>query len=212
MWSTIRRHLSYANVAATLALVFSMSAGAVAATHYLINSTGQINPKVLKKLKGKSGAKGATGRQGPEGKTGSPGKTGSVGAIGPSIAFNTNSGSNVLTFPSTSGAELMVSSLSLPAGNFSVLGKLIAHNEGPVGLDRCELILGETTIDPGFDGVELGIYPANRHSMILSGTGSLSSPGTAKIVCGFVLAKLPGTAQGRYVDRSITAIQVGSLG
>src|SRR5437870_3839206 len=60
IWSVIRRHLSYANIAATLALVFSMSAGAVAATHYMINSPRQINPKVLKKLKGKTGATGVT--------------------------------------------------------------------------------------------------------------------------------------------------------
>jgi hypothetical protein len=46
----MRRHLTYANVAATLALVFSMSGGALAAKHYLIDSTKQINPKVLKSL------------------------------------------------------------------------------------------------------------------------------------------------------------------
>lgn len=46
----MRRHISYANVAATLALVLSMSGGALAASHYLINSTKQINPKVLKTL------------------------------------------------------------------------------------------------------------------------------------------------------------------
>jgi len=48
----MRRRFSYANVAATLALVFSMSGGALAANHYLINSTKQIKPSVLKKLKG----------------------------------------------------------------------------------------------------------------------------------------------------------------
>jgi hypothetical protein len=46
----MRRRLSYANVVATLALVFAMSGGALAANHYLINSTKQINPKVLKAL------------------------------------------------------------------------------------------------------------------------------------------------------------------
>jgi hypothetical protein len=46
----MRRHLTYANVAATLALVFSMSGGALAAKHYLIDSTKQISPKVLKSL------------------------------------------------------------------------------------------------------------------------------------------------------------------
>ena len=52
----MRRRLSYANVTATLALVFAMSGGALAANHYLINSTKQISPKVLKKLTGKPGA------------------------------------------------------------------------------------------------------------------------------------------------------------
>ncbi len=65
----LRKHLSYANVIASLALVFSMSGAAVAANHYLIKSTKQINPKVLKKLKGSRGAQGPVG---PQGATGSP--------------------------------------------------------------------------------------------------------------------------------------------
>jgi hypothetical protein len=50
MGKSTHRRLSYANVTATLALVFSMSGGALAANHYLINSTKQINPRVLKAL------------------------------------------------------------------------------------------------------------------------------------------------------------------
>jgi hypothetical protein len=73
----MRRRLSYANVTATLALVFAMSGGALAANHYLINSTKQISPKVLKKLRG---LKGPTG---PGGKTGAAGATGATGATGP---------------------------------------------------------------------------------------------------------------------------------
>ncbi|MHB8240434.1 MAG: hypothetical protein ACYDHN_00430 [Solirubrobacteraceae bacterium] len=44
----MRKRLTYANVTATLALVFSMSGGALAASHYLIRSTKQISPKVLR--------------------------------------------------------------------------------------------------------------------------------------------------------------------
>ena len=44
MFNFARTRLTYANVAATLALVFSMTGGALAAKHYLINSTRQINP------------------------------------------------------------------------------------------------------------------------------------------------------------------------
>jgi hypothetical protein len=46
----MRRHLTYANVTATLALVLAMSGGAFAAKHYLIGSTSQISPSVLKSL------------------------------------------------------------------------------------------------------------------------------------------------------------------
>jgi hypothetical protein len=76
---TFRRHLTYANVTATLALVFAMSGGALAANHYLIHSTKQISPKVLKALRGKAGPKGSTGATGPTGATGAGGKEGAVG-------------------------------------------------------------------------------------------------------------------------------------
>ena len=76
------KRLSYANVAATLALIFSMSGGALAASHYLINSTKQINPSVLKTLKGKNGAKGAAGATGPQGPQGFPGQQGFPGVEG----------------------------------------------------------------------------------------------------------------------------------
>jgi hypothetical protein len=97
----MRRRLSYANVTATLALVFAMSGGALAANSYLINSTKQINPKVLKKLTGKSGKKGATGTtgatgpQGPAGKEGPKGEAGSPGKEGqpnPNAVFATKAG------------------------------------------------------------------------------------------------------------------------
>ena len=77
------RLFSYSNVAATLALVFAMSGGALAANHYLINSTKQINPKVLKKLKGNAGKTGKTGKTGATGKEGAAGKLGAVGPGGP---------------------------------------------------------------------------------------------------------------------------------
>jgi hypothetical protein len=79
MFSAIRSRLTYANVVATLALVFAMSGGALAASHYLITSTKQIKPGVLASLKGKAGANGAPGAQGPAGVNG----TGTAGPAGP---------------------------------------------------------------------------------------------------------------------------------
>lgn len=84
--NSIRRRLSYANIVATLALLFAMSGGALAASHYLITSTKQISPKVLKKLKGNAGPKGATGAAGPAGPAGA---AGAAGANGTAIAYGT---------------------------------------------------------------------------------------------------------------------------
>jgi hypothetical protein len=86
----IKPKLSYANVAATLALVFSMTGGAMAAHHYLITSTKQISPKVVKALAGKTGKTGPTGPQGipgKEGTTGKEGKEGKQGVPGSALAY-----------------------------------------------------------------------------------------------------------------------------
>lgn len=83
-----RKHFNATTAVAVVALVFAMAGGAYAAKKYLITSTKQIKPSVLKQLKGKSGTKGpagpagATGLQGPEGKVGANGKDGANGANG----------------------------------------------------------------------------------------------------------------------------------
>ena len=81
MFSTLRKrlHVSPTTVIATLALVFAMTGGAYAANKFLITSTKQISPKVLKALKGASGKNGAAGPAGPAG----PAGAGTAGAAGP---------------------------------------------------------------------------------------------------------------------------------
>ena len=81
------RRLNYANVTATLALFFAISGGALAAKHYLINSTKQINPKVLKALEGTPGKEGPVGKEGPAGKNGANGGNGTDGANGTALAY-----------------------------------------------------------------------------------------------------------------------------
>jgi hypothetical protein len=82
MFSSIRKRFTYANVAMTLALVFAMSGGAYAASKYVITSTKQISPKVLKSLKGAKGANGANGAAGLAGPAGPAGATGPGGPAG----------------------------------------------------------------------------------------------------------------------------------
>jgi hypothetical protein len=79
----LKKRLTYANAAATLALLFAMSGGAYAANHFLITSTKQISPKVLKALKGNNGANGANGVNGAAGAQGPAGGAGPQGPQGP---------------------------------------------------------------------------------------------------------------------------------
>lgn len=84
IFSSIRRRmrLSPAGVIAVGALVLALAGSAWAAKKYVITSTSQIKPSVLKSLQGKAGAPGAPGSPGAQGPAGSAGKDGSPGAPG----------------------------------------------------------------------------------------------------------------------------------
>ena len=82
MFSAICRRFTYTNVLMTLALVFAMSGGAYAAGKFLITSTKQIKPSVLKQLQGKTGPAGAQGAQGAQGSQGPAGPAGPQGPAG----------------------------------------------------------------------------------------------------------------------------------
>lgn len=85
MFGSIReKQLNATTAIAMLALVFGMTGGAWAAKKYLITSTKQISPSVLKALKvpGKNGANGTPGATGPAGPTGSGGSQGGSGSEG----------------------------------------------------------------------------------------------------------------------------------
>jgi hypothetical protein len=90
MFSVLRSRLSYANVVATLALLFAMSGGALAASKFLITSTKQIKPSVLAQLKGRNGKNGAQGLAGPAGPAGTAGPQGPAGANGKDGTSGTN--------------------------------------------------------------------------------------------------------------------------
>jgi hypothetical protein len=99
MLSAIRKRITPGTVIATFALLFAMTGGAYAAKKYLITSTKQISPSVLKVLRGKGGPPGAAGpagaagagtagpagAQGPGGAKGEPGSPGAKGEDGTSV-------------------------------------------------------------------------------------------------------------------------------
>ncbi|MHB8532257.1 MAG: hypothetical protein ACYDC2_06025 [Solirubrobacteraceae bacterium] len=123
--SLLGRRITYANVAATLALVLAMSGAALAAHHYLITSTKQISPGVLKKLHGARGARGITGFIGPIGPQGPVGEAGPRGGRGPtgpdgfSALSNlpggeTESGDFAFTQPAAGAASKLLGAISFP--------------------------------------------------------------------------------------------------
>jgi hypothetical protein len=121
---SLRRHLSYSNVTATLALVFAMGGSAIAAKHYLITSTKQIKPRVLKTLEAHAtGARGVAGRTGA---TGAAGATGANGAPGLSALSTLPSGA------SESGAYDVGS--SLPSAGDAVEGDIAFPVPLPAGI------------------------------------------------------------------------------
>lgn len=93
MFALVRKRISYANVAATLAVLFAMTGGALAASKYIITSTKQIKPSVLAQIKGKNGAPGKGGAPGVQGPQGPAGPAGAQGAKGDN-GSNGSNGSN----------------------------------------------------------------------------------------------------------------------
>src|SRR5271165_5431502 len=108
------RRPSPATIIASLALFFSLGGTAIAAHHYLITSTGQIKPSVLKKLTGNTGATGAAGATGLRGVEGPRGKEGPEGAR--SDVWQAGTGKAESTAP------LWV---SVPAGSYLVVAKTV---------------------------------------------------------------------------------------
>ena len=76
MSKLFRKQFNAPTAIAVLALVFAMTGGAWAANEYVITSTKQIKPKVLKNLRGRTGATGAAGAAGPQGPKGDTGPAG----------------------------------------------------------------------------------------------------------------------------------------
>ena len=99
----------------------------LAANSYLINSTKQINPKVLKKLTGKPGKTGAVGSNGA---TGAAGATGPAGASGTKGEKGETGSKGEKGEPGQKGEAGLSALSTLPAGD-SESGQVAALETNP---------------------------------------------------------------------------------
>jgi hypothetical protein len=182
MYSKIRKRVTFANIAMTLALVFTMTGGAYAASKYLITSTKQISPKVLKALVGKrgpAGPAGTAGAAGPAGLAGAKGETGAKGATG-SNGENGAPGKSVI-------AEEEKAKTAVCEGR----GGTSFHSEGST--TKTYACAGKE----GSPWTAGGTLPANKSekgSWSISYTATAASqPGTSAISYGIPLASQPKT-------------------
>lgn len=194
----LKPKLTYANVAATLALVFSMTGSAIAAHHYLITSTKQISPKVIKALKGNKGPqgpKGETGTKGERGEKGEQGLRGETGqsALSPLPSGQSESGDYGIRAATTATSSFMDISvtypvrLAQPIANshviYTQISSPVTHCSGPGHADPgylCVYSANSTGVSapPTFDDFEESSIPsgAGRYGFDMEWSVTGSAP------------------------------------
>jgi Collagen triple helix repeat (20 copies) len=213
----LRRHLTYANVAASLALFLALGGAAYAATQLPKNSVGtnqirkeavtagKIAKKTRQQLQGSPGPAGPAGPQGKAGKQGAKGATGAIGARGaqgntgaPGIdgtgpAFEATAKPAI---PTAIGTGTQVVGLSLAPGQYSTSANVVVQSTAGATVNCTLLNGGEASATVPTTG--------GSETLSMSGTRGLAGAGSAIVLCTSTV----GAAE--LVSANVTAIQVKS--
>lgn len=206
----MRRHLTYANVVASLALFFALGGAAFAATQLPRNSvgTGQLKPeavtagKIAKKTRnqlqgstGPQGPQGKTGKTGPKGATGAKGAQGAQGAKGAAGADGTGPAFEVFGTMKTIGAgATTILAENLGAGAYVSSANVVVEATAP-GTVTCTLSSG------GEASANFGVV-GQITTLSLSATRTLGSAGAETLTCS-----APEGATAKYANLIATQVK-----
>jgi collagen triple helix repeat protein len=223
-------------VISLVALFFSFTGAGLAASGYLITSTGQLTPSVLAKIEsatnGQEGPQGRKGEQGPTGDVGATGPTGASGAPGSpgangAVAGYSASGGNVAFSGAHNSSPTTGASMTLPPGNYIASGHVNLNlvdfaSSTPEANGTCQLVdtpnVGQTVMDTDHWSLLINNYGMLIPNYALDtlafnmAISSPNSPSTLSISCQTVDAQLPVTwsARSAMSDSVVTAVQTSA--
>ena len=160
--------------------------------------TGPTGPAGAAGAAGATGAKGDIGATGPQGEPGPRGDTGATGAAGPSAAYvarHDGYSHGYIGVPSDRLDHELLAVNNLPAGHYTFTAQVRAIDYDRDFVTVCSLRLNTTDLDLG----------ATSDDVVLLGSGSLNSPGNARVMCE------TGDDGVQVADIQIIATKVGEL-
>lgn len=146
---------------------------------------------------GQTGPQGLKGDKGDKGDTGATGATGATGPAGPSAAY-TNYGDGLHSIPE--GATQTVASLTLPAGNYTLMATAHVNRAGDTRFAQCTLV-------PGNVNSTFALFPLHAVGGIrLPVMGDVTAPNgtTVFLRCWGIDGAIQATG-------NVIATQVGSI-
>jgi hypothetical protein len=220
-----RPRLNYANVTATLALFVALGGTSYAAIKLPKNSVGSLQvrdrslkatdlaPNALASGTGARGPRGPEGPQGVAGATGAPGSAGPAGATGAAGPSNvvTAASRNAVPFGLNGPSSIDVVSVSVPAGQWWVLGSGSIVYDGSTGdFFRCALAFGNKAGGAASVG-RFGSSPGGMlgGDLLVHEGVTLTGPTRITLRCGHDLSLSSGTP--RVDHAQLTAIRTGDL-
>jgi hypothetical protein len=209
----LRRHPTYANVAASLALFLALGGAAYAATQLPKNSVGtnQIRKeavtagKIAKKTRQQlQGQRGPAGQQGPQGKTGKTGAKGATGARG--AQGNTGAPGVDGTGPAL---EVVASPKLIEAGGNTIVSQNLAPGAYVVTADVVVESAATTAVTCSLNGSNSeavgNVATGVPVTLTLSGVRSLGAASAATLTCS-----APGGATAKYANLIATQVKSAS--